>query len=196
MQGADEKVVPPTPGLNVVLTIDRRIQKLAEQALGPSNGSVVVLKPSTGEVLALVSYPTFDPNQFFAADSSDYFTKLSLDPSSPFLNRAIQSAYPPGSTFKIVMTTAIVDDGTIPINQAVLCTGKIEFGDRIFNCWQKTGHGYEDLFGGLAQSCDVYFWTMGNLLGPDKILSYARTSAWARSRDRSAGRDQRTASHP
>jgi penicillin-binding protein 2 len=172
--GVSEVRLPPKPGLNVVLTIDRRIQKLAEQALGQRNGSVVVLKPATGEVLALVSYPSFDPNRFFAADGSDYFARLSLDPSSPFLDRAIQSAYPPGSTFKIIMTTGIADDGTIPINRSVLCTGKLDFGDRTFNCWKKTGHGYEDLFGGLAQSCDVYFWTMGNLLGPDKILSYAR----------------------
>ena len=172
--GAEDKIEPPTPGQNVVLTIDRSIQRLAEQALGPRNGSVVVLKPSTGEVLALVSYPSFDPNRFFGSDASTYFTKLTLDPSSPFIDRAIQSAYPPGSTFKVIMTTGIVDDGTIPITQAVLCTGKLEFGDRVFNCWQKTGHGYEDLFGGLAQSCDVYFWTMGNRLGPDKILAYAR----------------------
>jgi penicillin-binding protein 2 len=174
VSGAEEKIEPPTAGQNVVLTIDRGIQRLAEQALGPRNGSVVVLKPSTGEILALVSYPTFDPNRFFGADGSAYFTKLSLDSSSPFINRAIQSAYPPGSTFKIVMTTGIVDDGTIPLTQAVLCTGKLEFGDRVFNCWQKSGHGYQDLFGGLAQSCDVYFWTMGNRLGPDKILAYAR----------------------
>jgi penicillin-binding protein 2 len=166
--------VPPKPGLNVVLTIDRKIQKLAEQALGARNGSVVVLKPATGEVLALVSYPSFDPNKFFTPESSDYIKSLSLDPSSPFLDRAIQSAYPPGSTFKIIMTTGIVDDGTFPMNRMVNCTGKLEFGDRVFNCWQTTGHGYLDLFGGLAQSCDVYFWTLGNLLGPDKILSYAR----------------------
>ena len=172
--GAEEKIEPPTAGQNVVLTIDRQIQRLAEQALGPRNGSVVVLKPSTGEVLALVSYPSFDPNRFFGSDASTYFTKLTLDPSSPFIDRAIQSAYPPGSTFKVIMSTAIVDDGTIPITQAVLCTGKLEFGDRVFNDWLKTGHGYEDLFGGLAQSCDVYFWTMGNRLGPDKILAYAR----------------------
>ena len=172
--GAEDKIEPPTPGRSIVLTIDRRIQRLAEQALGPRNGSVVVLRPSSGEVLALVSYPTFDPNRFFTTEGSSYFNKLSLDAGSPFIDRAIQSAYPPGSTFKVIMTTAIADDGTIPLTQAVLCTGKIEFGDRIFNCWQKTGHGYEDLFGGLAQSCDVYFWTMGNRLGPDKILSYAR----------------------
>ncbi len=171
--GAEEKIEPPTPGKNVVLTIDRRIQKLAQEALGPRNGSVVVLRPSTGEILALVSYPSFDANRFYAADSTAYINSLSTSPSSPFLDRAIQSAYPPGSTFKVVMTTAIVADGTIPLTQSVLCTGKFPLGDRVFNCWLTTGHGYEDLYGGLAQSCDVYFYTMGNRLGPDKIIDEA-----------------------
>ncbi len=167
-------VVPPVPGQNVVLTIDRKIQKVAEQALGPRKGSVIVLKPATGEVLALVSYPTFDPNRFFAADGGEYFTQLSVDPSAPFLDRVIQSVYPPASVWKIVMTTAVIDDATIPINRAVRCTGKLDFGDRTFHDWKKEGHGYQDLFGGLAQSCDVYFFTVGNELGVDKIDSYAR----------------------
>ncbi len=174
LTGEEQEVVPPVPGKNVVLTIDKRIQKLAEQALGPRKGSVVVLKPATGEILAMVSYPSFDPNKLFAPEAGDYFGKLSLDPTFPFINRSIQSVYPPASTFKIIMTTAIVDDGTIPINRMVRCTGKLVFGDRVFNCWVKTGHGYEDLFGGLADSCDVYFWTMGNELGVDKIDNYAR----------------------
>jgi penicillin-binding protein 2 len=174
LTGGEEEVVPPVPGRNVVLTIDRRIQNLAEQALGPRKGSVVVLRPATGEILAMVSYPSFDPNRLFAPDAGDYFSKISLDPSFPFINRSIQSVYPPASTFKIIITTAIVDDGTIPINRMVLCTGKLEFGDRVFNCWVKAGHGYLDLFGGLAQSCDVYFWTMANELGVDKIDAYAR----------------------
>ncbi|HVP19500.1 MAG TPA: penicillin-binding protein 2 [Spirochaetia bacterium] len=174
LTGEEEEVVPPQPGRNVVLTIDRRIQELAEQALGPRKGSVVVLKPATGEILAMVSYPSFDPNRLFGVDAGDYFGKLSVDPSFPFYNRAVQAVYPPASTFKIVMTTAIVDDGTIPINRMVLCTGKLQFGDRVFNCWKKTGHGWEDLLGGLADSCDVYFWTMGNELGVDKIDTYAR----------------------
>ncbi len=174
VSGAEGTVIPPKPGLNVVLTIDRDIQRLAEKALGPRNGSVVVLKPSTGEILAMVSYPTFDPNRLFGADANEYFRTLSLEPSSPFIDRAIQSAYPPGSTFKIIMTTAIVDDGTINPKQQVLCTGSLQFGDRVFNDWLKGGHGWEDLFGGLADSCNVYFWTMGNRLGPDKIVSYAQ----------------------
>jgi len=169
-----ERVVAPEPGLDVVLTIDRNIQEVCAQALGPRNGSVVVLKPATGEILALVSYPTFDPNRFFAPEASEYFSRLSTDPSFPFVNRAIQSAYPPASTFKVIMSTALIEDGSIPINRMVRCTGKLEFGDRVFNCWEKTGHGYLDLFGGLAQSCDVYFFTMGNELGIEKIDSYAR----------------------
>jgi penicillin-binding protein 2 len=170
----EEEVVPPVPGQDVILTIDRRIQKISEQALGQRKGSVVVLKPATGEVLALASYPTFDPNRFFMPDSSDYYTQLSVDPSSPFLDRVIQSVYPPASVFKIIMTTAVIDDATIPVNRAVRCTGKLEFGDRVFGCWQKTGHGYQDLWGGLAQSCDVYFFTVGNELGVEKIDSYCR----------------------
>ena len=169
LTGETQEVVPPVPGRNVVLTIDKRIQKLAEQALGPRKGSVVVLRPATGEILAMVSYPSFDPNKLFAADAGDYFGKLSLDPSFPFINRSIQSVYPPASTFKIIMTTAIVDDGTIPINRMVRCTGKLEFGDRVFNCWQKTGHGWEDLFGGLADSVNVnrgaYQWPVDTPVG-------------------------------
>jgi penicillin-binding protein 2 len=172
--GAEEKVEPPTPGSSLVLTIDRKIQKLCEQSLGPRKGSVVVLKPTTGEILALVSYPTFDPNRLYTTGSSEYFKQLQLDPDFPFYNRAIQASYAPGSTFKIIMTTAIVDDGTIPINQSVLCTGKFHLGDRDFNCHNLNGHGYLDLMGGLAQSCDVYFYTMGNRLGVDKIISYAQ----------------------
>lgn len=171
--GADVDVVPPTPGQNVVLTIDRSIQELAAEALGNRNGSVVVLKPSTGEILAMVSYPTFDPNRFFGADANEYFRALTLEPSSPFIDRAIQSAYPPGSTFKVIMTSAIVADGTIPVKKAFLCTGKFVLGDRTSNDWLLSGHGYEDLAKGLADSCDVYFWTTGLMLGPTKILDYA-----------------------
>jgi penicillin-binding protein 2 len=166
--------IPPVAGQNIVLTLDRTIQKIAEEALGERRGSVVVLKPATGEVLALVSYPSFDPNRFYASDASSYFNQLFAEPGAPFLNRAIQSARSPGSAFKIVMTTAVVDDATIPINRAVLCTGRYQLGDRTFRCWVPTGHGYEDLMGGLAQSCDVYFYTVGNELGVDKIDSYAR----------------------
>ncbi|MCX7030466.1 MAG: penicillin-binding protein 2 [Spirochaetes bacterium] len=177
LEANDEEVVTPTPGLDIVLTIDRRIQKIAEQALGNRRGSVVVLRPSTGEVLALVSYPSFDPNRFFDTDGGAYFTGLAADPSFPFLNRAIQSVYPPASTFKMVLTTAAVEERSFPLTKTVRCTGKIDYGDRTFNCWKKEGHGYLDLMGGLAQSCDVFFWTLAREedgLGVERIVSYAR----------------------
>lgn len=173
----DEEVVTPTPGLDVVLTIDRRIQKVAEQALGNRRGSVVVLRPATGEVLALVSYPSFDPNRFYDTDGGAYFAQLTADPAFPFLNRAVQSVYQPASTFKIVLTAAAVEERLVPVSRTVRCTGKIDYGDRTFNCWKKEGHGSLDLMGGLAQSCDVFFWTLAREedgLGIARIVSYAR----------------------
>ncbi len=172
-QKPDEDV-PPEPGKNLVLTIDRRIQRLAEKALGERTGSVVVLQPDTGEVLALVSYPTFDPNLFFTDKAASEFSRLSLDPDFPFINRAIQSAYPPASTFKVIMSTALVEEEVFPLTRQIVCNGFIEYGDRIFRCWVRAGHGPLDFFGGLAQSCDVYFYTVGDELGVERIDSYAR----------------------
>jgi penicillin-binding protein 2 len=175
LQKKPEEDIPPEPGKDLVLTIDRRVQTLAEKALGQRIGSVVVLKPATGEILAMVSYPFFAANLFFADGAASEFNRLSLDPTFPFLNRAIQSAYPPASTFKVVMTTAVVEDEAFPVTRKVTCTGQIRYGDRIFRCYErKTGHGPLDLFGGLAQSCDVYFYTVGDVLGVERIDYYAR----------------------
>ena len=170
-----EEDIPPEPGRNLVLTIDRRVQTLCEKALGERIGSVVVLKPATGELLAMVSYPYFDPNLFFTQRATEEFNRLSLDPSFPFLNRAIQSVYPPASAFKMVVTTALVEEEAFPLTRKVVCTGQIAYGDRIFRCHaRKTGHGALDLFGGLAQSCDVYFYTVGDVLGVERLAYYSR----------------------
>ncbi len=166
--------IPPVPGKNIVITIDRNIQKLCEKALGPRIGSVVVLKPSTGEVLAMVSYPRFDPNIFSKEGSEKVYKELLLDPHSPFINRAVQSAYPPASTFKVIMTAAFIEEVPNAIERTFNCTGELAYGDRIFHCWRKTGHGTLDLFDGLAQSCDVYFYNVGLELGVERIISYTR----------------------
>lgn len=167
--------VPPVNGKNLVLTIDSRIQALSEKALGERIGSVVVLKPATGEILALVSYPWFDPNQFYTDKAKEVFTKLSLDPSFPFLNRAIQSSYAPASTFKVIMTTAVLEEEVFPLNKRVTCTGELPYGDRIFHCHRKAGHGSLNLAEGLAESCNIFFWTMGSeYLGVERITEYAR----------------------
>ncbi len=166
---------PPVLGKNLVLTIDRHVQELCEKALGKRMGSVVVMKPGTGEILALVSYPSYNPNIFYTDESSRYYKELSLDSKYPFLNRPVQSSYAPASVFKIVMTAAIIEEEIFPEEEEIDCTGKIWLGDRLFNCHKKTGHGKLNLKEALAESCDVYFWTVGReYLGIDKIVEYSR----------------------
>ena len=166
---------PPVPGKNIVLTIDRRIQELCEKALGERMGSVVVLKPATGEILAMVSYPSYDTNQFYTPDSASYYKALLENGNHPFLNRAIQSANAPASVFKTIMMTAILEENAFPPAKTIDCTGKLFLGNRIFNCHLKTGHGPLNLSDALKESCDVYFWEVGgNYLGPKKIEQYSR----------------------
>jgi penicillin-binding protein 2 len=166
--------VAAEPGKDLVLTIDREIQTLSEKALGKRKGSVIVLRPATGEILGMVSYPYFDPNIFSQGGDKQRFNELALDPESPFLNRAVQSAYPPASVFKLVLTTAIVEEDLFPKERTVYCPGSMRLGDRLFNCWKKSGHGPLDLIDALAQSCDVYFWTVGlEAVGVERILRYA-----------------------
>ncbi len=167
--------IPPVNGKTLVLTIDRHIQRLAEEALGARMGSVVVLKPASGEILAMVSYPWFNPNIFYTSRAKQYYREKALDPHHPFLNRAIQSAYAPASTFKIIMTTADLVERAFPIDKTITCTGSIRVGNRTFNCWKKEGHGSLDLPEALAQSCDVYFYTLGlDYLGINVIADFAR----------------------
>ena len=166
--------VPPELGQNVVLTIDRNIQSLSESALGDRKGSVLVLKPSSGEILALVSYPWYDPNVFSSERNKTQYNELALDPESPFLNRAIQSVYPPASIFKIVLTTAIVEENVLPVTKTYNCTGSMAYGDRIFHCWKEIGHGSVDLAMALAKSCDIYFWNAGLEIGVERINRFAK----------------------
>ncbi|WP_178842324.1 penicillin-binding protein 2 [uncultured Treponema sp.] len=174
---SDEPVItPPESGKNLVLTIDSNIQKLAEQALGKRVGAAVVLKPSNGEVLAMVSYPFYDQNLFNSDDASAAYTKLATSPNNPLLNRAVNAVYPPASTFKTIMTTAILAEKAVPAEKKIECAGRIVYGNRTFTCHIKyPGHGYLDLKNALAQSCDVYFWVVGrDNLGVDKIASYSK----------------------
>jgi penicillin-binding protein 2 len=163
-------------GSNIVLTIDDSIQKLAEKALGARMGSAIVLRPATGEILAMVSYPWYNPNLFTGAGAGNEYAKLIADHNNPLLNRAIQSSYPPASTFKSILATGIIEEKAFPQDKKVLCSGDVSYGDRVFNCWvHRPGHGWLDLKGGLENSCDVYFWTVGrDYLGIERIVSYAK----------------------
>jgi len=164
----------PVPGNNIYLTIDARIQKLAEDALGKNIGAVVVSKPSTGEILALVSYPRFDPNFFVTQRNKKDFKKLLLDKRKPFLNRAIQAQYPAGSIFKLVDALAILDTGKVPIEREFICGGGYQLGNRFFACW--ANHGVVNLHKAIVESCDSYFYQTSLILGPELIAQYARES--------------------
>jgi penicillin-binding protein 2 len=167
-------VVPPLSGYNVVLTIDSLLQKTAWKAMEGRNGSVVAMDPRNGAVLALVSSPSFDANLFSGGISFASWEKLSKDPLYPMENRAIAGQYPPGSTYKLVVAAAALQEGLITPEKTIFCNGTYELGNRAYRCWQKNGHGVVNLHRAIVESCDVYFYTLGNLLGVDKIALYAR----------------------
>lgn len=173
-QGRDNEVAPQ-PGKTVVLTIDRAYQTLAEKALGDRIGSVVILKPSTGEVLAMVSAPSYDANAFLTPDSSKVFQTLLADPHFPFMNRSIQALYPPASTFKIIMSAAVFGEGVIDPHKQILSTPEYKLGDRVFKEHDPKGLGWVDLPRALALSANIYYYTVGvEYLGIDRIDRYAR----------------------
>lgn len=176
-------VEPPKMGNNLILTIDSDVQKLAEEALGERVGAVVVLKPATGEILGMVSYPYFDSNIFSSDDSSIEYNKLRNDELKPLVNRAVQYSYPPASTFKIIMSAAMLQEKAFPSAKKIECKGFMQYGGRTFHCHvHEPGHGWLDMKNGMAQSCDVYYWTVGrDHLGIDKIASYAREFGFGKS---------------
>ena len=176
-------VTPPKSGKNLILTIDNRIQRLAEKALGERIGAAVVLKPASGEVIAMVSYPYFDANVFSTDDSSVQYAMLASDKNKPMLNRVVNAEYPPASTFKTIMSTAILSEKLFPSDKKIECPGMITYGYRVFRCHVGVpGHGWLDLKNALAQSCDVYFWVLGtDYLGVDRISSYAQEFGFGQS---------------
>jgi penicillin-binding protein 2 len=163
------------PGKQLKLTVDIDLQIAAEQALEGKNGAIVAMDPRTGEILAMVSGPTYDPNDFAVHVSRDQWNKLLNDPDKPLLNKAIQAQLAPGSTFKIIMGTAGLQEG-IAQDMHVICNGGGEFYGRYFKCWisaRHQTHGVVDLAKGVYQSCDVFFYTLAEKLGIEKIAKYA-----------------------
>ena len=160
------------PGKQLRLTIDLDLQVAAEEALEGKNGAIVAMDPRTGEILAMVSRPTFNPNDFSVRISRDEWSKLVNDPDKPLLNKAIQAQLAPGSTFKIIMSVAGWQEG-IAQDLHVDCHGSAEFYGRRFGCWVKGGHGPVNLEKAIYQSCDVFFYTLAEKLGIDRIAKYA-----------------------
>jgi penicillin-binding protein 2 len=161
------------PGNNLQLTLDLDLQAVAELAMEDKRGAVVALDPRTGEVLAMVSRPSFDPNIFSGRVKASDWKEIATDPFNPLLNRAIQAQFAPGSTFKPIMALAGLETGVIDDDFKVHCAGGASFYGRYFHCHLKGGHGSVDLHKGIAQSCDVFFYNVGNRLGIDRIAQYA-----------------------
>jgi len=166
--------IDPASGYNMVLTIDSDLQKAAWQALEGRAGSAVVLDTRDGSVLAMVSSPSFDPNLFNSGISNEQWNELQNNPFAPLSNKAISGQYPPGSTYKLIVAAAALEEGIITPDTKVLCKGSFTLGNRTYRCWNKHGHGYVDLHKAIVESCDVYFYTVGKMLGVDTIAKYAR----------------------
>ncbi len=166
---------PAEPGKQLKLTVDLDLQIAAEQALNGRNGAIVAMNPRTGEILAMVSRPTFDPNDFAVKISRDEWNKLIDDPDHPLLNKAIQAQLAPGSVFKIIMATAGLQEG-VAQTMHVNCGGGASFYGRYFKCWvvaEHRTHGVVDISKAIYQSCDVFFYTLAEKLGIDRIAKYA-----------------------
>jgi penicillin-binding protein 2 len=163
----------PSKGSDLVLSIDIALQKEAEKAFDGRAGALVALKPGTGEVLGLVSSPSYDPNKFAQGINYADWRSLSENRRLPMLNRAIQSQYPPGSTFKIITAIAALESGAVDDASRVDCRGSISYGKWHFGCWRKTGHNAVSIRRALVESCDVFFYEAGKRTGFDKVQEYA-----------------------
>lgn len=176
-QGRVVRVVsytPPVPGSNLYLSIDVRLQEAAEKALGDYNGAVVALDPRNGEVLALVSTPTYDPNLFVRGISPDEFAKLNSNPNQPLFDRALRGQYPPGSTIKPFLALAALNYGVMNPFKDLMCPGYLYLpgNPNPYRDWKRGGHGEIDMPNAITQSCDVYFYTVSLKLGIDRIHAY------------------------
>ncbi|HEX2465507.1 MAG TPA: penicillin-binding protein 2 [Thermoanaerobaculia bacterium] len=165
---------PSHPGGNLELTLDLELQQEAERFFADKVGSAVALDPRNGEILAMVSAPSFNPNVFARRIEHSDWRAIVEAAHQPLQNRAMQNAYPPGSVFKIVTAIAALEQGTVDPNDAVSCSGATRVFNHRFRCWKRGGHGRVDLRRAIAQSCDVYFYHLGARLTIDPIASWSK----------------------
>lgn len=165
---------PAVAGADVQLTVDAGLQNYVEARLSGESAGAVVMDCLSGEVLALASAPTFDPNLFVGGISNTEWDNLNTDPYRPLANKATQGLYPPGSTYKMVVALAALEAGVIDPEETVSCTGSVEVGDRRFHCWRRGGHGRMNLVESLSQSCDVFYYEIAQRVGIEAISAMAR----------------------
>ncbi|MBU4232260.1 MAG: penicillin-binding protein 2 [Proteobacteria bacterium] len=166
--------VVPSPGANIYLTLDNRVQREAEACLEGQEGAIVALDPKTGRVLALASSPTYSQEAFERGLTTQEWQKINRDKTHPLENRTLKGQYPPASTFKIVMAVAGLEEKVITPGTIIYCNGAMPVGNHVFHCWRKGGHGPMNLHRAMVHSCDIYFYEVGRRLGIDRINEWSR----------------------
>jgi penicillin-binding protein 2 len=172
---SEKLVTPPIPGNNVVTTLDLKLQEMAEKALEKKakRGAIVILDPHNGDILAMASCPTYNPNVFVPSISAEKFKALQDDPDIPLLPRAYRSSYPPGSTFKVAVGIAALESGAIQPSDEFQCAPSIDIGNTTFHNWKKTDRGPLNFVQALTESCDTWFYQVGIKTGSEPIIDWA-----------------------
>ena len=170
------KAVDPLPGRDITLTIDSELQQAAEQymAISDKAGAVVVMEVDTGRLLAAASAPSIHLEDFIGGISKKNWNALLENPKNPLLNKVVQGVYPPGSTYKMVTALAGLSEGVITEHTTLYCPGHYYFGNRLYRCWKHSGHGSVDIRRAITESCDVFFYQVGQRVGVDKLAEYAK----------------------
>jgi penicillin-binding protein 2 len=173
---SEKLVTPPVPGNNVITTLDLRLQELAEKALEAKakRGAIVIVDPNSGDILAMASWPTYNPNLFVPSISAEKFKALQDDPDIPLLPRAFRSSYPPGSTFKIAVGMAALESGAVRSDELYQCVPSIEIGNLTFHNWKKGDRGALNFIQALTESCDTWFYQVGIKTGAEPIIDWAQ----------------------
>jgi penicillin-binding protein 2 len=166
--------VAPQPGHNLILTLDTQLQLRAESSLEGKAGAIIAMDPTTGDILAMASSPAFDQNQFVKGFTPSEWQAIVDNPLHPLENKAIQGQYPLGSTFKPVVATAALAEGLVDPETTFSCNGEYQLGNQVYRCWKKRGHGKIALYQAVVQSCDIYFYQLGQKLGIDLMSAYAQ----------------------
>ncbi|MEY2480406.1 MAG: penicillin-binding protein 2 [Verrucomicrobiota bacterium] len=173
---SEKLITPPVPGYNVITTLDLHLQELAEKTLEAraERGAIVIVDPNTGDILALASWPTYNPNLFIPAISTEKFKELQDDPDLPLLPRAFRSSYPPGSTFKVAVALAALESGAINPTDRYECVPALEIGNLTFHNWKKENRGALNFVQAMTESCDTWFYQVGIKTGAEPIIDWAQ----------------------
>ncbi|WP_428564812.1 MAG: penicillin-binding protein 2 [Solidesulfovibrio sp. DCME] len=177
-QHNEQILEPPRAGGDVRLAIDVNLQRECSRLMEGQAGAIVVMEPTTGKILAMVSEPSYDNNMFVLGVPADKWKELRDNPRHPIQNRVTQGVYPPGSVFKLLMAAAGLSQGFVRPGDIVSCPGVYKVGNRDFHDWKKGGHGALDLRGALVHSCDIYFYKLGDRMGIDRLSEYATASGF------------------